>query len=187
MFLFTRRKLVTSQQYKESVMKVAILILSILSLVLWTGVTVQKSVQFGIGCSGRMKRAANANSIEIAKAEMQAVVKYLEDNKITSGYTTAFLWRTPAQDVGFFYQNMKESLKELEQVNPDATPLERSNVLMKLRETLLDDGRGAPTATCPSGIALFPYNKEYTLWGLMSLFATVFGIATIITPIIWPE
>jgi len=150
-------------------------VILVLPFLIWGGIRVEKYINFGIECSGRMKRAADANSIELAKTEMQQVVKYLEDNKMTSGYTTALLWKPPSEDVGFFFRNMKESLDELEKMSPDATPLERSNMLMKLRETLLDSGQST-SVTYPNGLEIFPNNTGYAIFGCLSSVLAVVGV-----------
>ena len=67
-------------------------------------------------------------------------------------------------------------MKELRSVDSSATQLERTNVLMKLRETLLDEGQGV-SVTAPSGITVFPFNAAFALWGLASLvLACVFAV-----------
>jgi hypothetical protein len=75
---------------------------------------------------------------------MRVVVSYLETNGLTTG-STHILWADPAHDLGFFYRNMKASLEELEGLPKEATPLEKTNVLMKLREALLDSNKDGST------------------------------------------
>lgn len=70
---------------------------------------------------------------------------------------------------------MTSAYKELCDLPTDATPLEKTNVLMKLRETLLDSGGEGDVVTLPDGISVYPYNKAYAytalgLFGLMVLF-----------------
>ena len=64
------------------------------------------------------------------------------------------------------------SLEELRMVPEGATQLEKSNILMKLRETLIDQGQ-IVHVTVPRGISVFPHNTAYFLWALGSLFAGV--------------
>lgn len=129
-----------------------------------SGVRLYKSITFGINCGGRIKRAADSNTIELAKKEMQVVVLYLEDNDMTKGYTS-ILYKTPDEDVGFWYENLKSALDELEKVKPSISQLEKSNLLMKLRETLLDEDA---SVTLPMGISIFPNNVAYCMWGWFS-------------------
>lgn len=106
--------------------------------------------------SGYLKRAADANTIELANQELTKVIDYLEANKLTNGYTS-IVYQTPDEDIGFWYKNLKASQKELATLNSNSA-LEKTNVLMKLRETLLDTGERTKV-TVPSGLAIYPNNK----------------------------
>lgn len=153
-------------------------ILSYFVFMAWCGVRTYKNIVFGIRCEGHMKRAADANTIELATQEMETVVNYLEKEGMTSGYTS-ILYRTPNEDLGFLYQNMKMSLEELKKVGPETTQLEKSNILMKLRETLIDAGEHGLKVTVPAGIAVFPNNTAYAVWGLVGLLLAIFGCVII--------
>ena len=125
---------------------------------LWLVMATVCYYQFEIGCGQRLKRAADANTIDLATTEMDAAVGYLLDHKMTEGYTSIF-WNSPDEDVGFWYKNLAASLDELKKVSPDASQLERSNILMKLRQTLLDhSGEHGEVVTAPEGISRFPDN-----------------------------
>lgn len=138
-----------------------------MAFTIWGVMRIVNNVVFDRNCEGYLKRAADANTIELAEKNLAVAVKYLEDNEFTSGYTS-ILWRTPDEDIGFWYQNLKSSLDELHAIRPDATRLERTNVLMKLRETLLDEGKNIHV-TAPRGISVYPGNVGYALWCLSSL------------------
>lgn len=144
----------------------ALAILFGLSFFGFAGVRIYKSVVFDIEVGGHLKRAADANTIELARIEMETVIAYVQKNEFTNGYTSV-LWRTPDEDVGFWYRNLNASLAELHQVKENATQLEKSNVLMKLRETLVDHGQNL-TVTVPPGISIFPNNTFYAMWGWLS-------------------
>ena len=150
-------------------------VLLILVFLAWVAFRIVNVITFGIDCEGHIKRAADANTVELATQEMRTVVSYLKSHGMTSGYTSV-TYRTPDEDVGFWYQNLESSLKELEMVSPQASQLEKSNLLMKLRETLLDEGQGV-SVTSPEGISVFPNNTVYAIWGLIGL---VFGIVGVI-------
>jgi len=110
-------------------------------------------INWGIDVTDRLKRAAVANTIELATQELQAVISYLEKEGITLGYTSV-LYNTPDEDVGYWYQNLKGSLEELQKVSSQTTQLERTNILMKLRETILDDEAEGTKVTQPVGTLL---------------------------------
>ncbi len=133
-----------------------------LPLVVLTAARFYQQYMFKIECTGHLKRAADANVIRLASQEMDTAIRYLEKNEMTSGYTSVII-QTPDEDVGFWYQNLKASAEELVNISSEATQLESSNVLMKLRETLLDEGQ-ITKVTVPSGVAIFPHNKAYALF-----------------------
>lgn len=148
----------------------------LLPFLLWGGLRIYSNIVYKIDCSGHIKRAADSNTVELATQELRVVINYLEARRMTDGYTSA-LYRTPDEDVGFWYQNLKASLGELEKVTPAATQMERSNLLIKLRETLLDHGETSSTITEPDGISIFPSNRAYAwcgwLAGLLAIVALV--------------
>jgi len=146
-----------------------------LPILIMMGAYIYSGIVFDIDIGGHMKRAADANTIEMATEEMRIVVDQIETKGYTTGYTS-IIYRTPDEDVGFWYRNMNSSLSELESVPVTATPLERSNILMKLRETLLDSGQNGDDITTPPGIPRYPDNKWYATLGWMSLITLIFGI-----------
>lgn len=146
-----------------------------LPFLLWSGTRIVQGILFDINVEGHLKRAADANTVELAKKEMDVVVKYLEANHMTEGYTS-ILYRTPAEDVGFWYTNLSSALGELNSIEPSATQLEKTNVLMKLRETLVDHQEGGVKVTVPEGITVFPHNILYCLWAVFGAITAVVGV-----------
>ncbi len=154
-------------------MKKLICIIACISLVIWGGVRLyQDNITFNQNCKGHLKLAADANTVELAKQELAIAVKYCEDQGLTQGYTS-IMYRTPDEDVKFWYTNLKASLNELNAVSADATQLEKSNVLMKLRETLLDNRNDGTSVTYPEGISIYPNNMAYCIWALISFIVAV--------------
>ena len=152
----------------------SIMVLGILSLAIWGGMRIYSDITFGIDCGGHLKRAADANSIDLAKQELATATAYLEHNQMTTGYTSTF-YNDPSEDVGFWYKNLKTSLDQLEKEPATASELEKSNLLLKLRQTLLDVSSSSESVTMPSGIYIFPDNFVYACWGWCSLIAIVAG------------
>jgi hypothetical protein len=147
--------------------KVLITVLAFLSLCLWGGLRIKAGINFTQNCGGYFERAANANTIELATREMSYGVEWMEYKDFKKGYTSV-LWRTPDEDIGYWYTNMTASLAELKTTKSDATPLERSNVLMKLRESLIKHGDNGESLTVPEGISVYPNNTAFFLWGWLS-------------------
>lgn len=152
------------------------LVLSILSLVGFGAIRIYKSVVFDINVTGHLGRAANANTIELAQSELSEAILYLKNNHLTEGYTSIF-WRDPSEDIGWWYGNLTASLHELESVPEETSQLEKTNVLMKLRETLEDHGEhGKSVVVCPEGISIYPANVAYLTWCSLSVLLTcLFG------------
>lgn len=159
-------------------MKIIVGILLLLSLVFWTGGRIYKAIRFNIDCSGHMVRAAHANTTPLAREEMRTVVKYLEQNTLTNGYTS-IIFKTPDEDVEFFYSNLKTALGELGEISPESSLLEQSNVLMKLRETLISRSSEGSTIHYPSGLSIFPNNLAWMIWGIVSIILGILGLILI--------
>jgi len=159
-------------------MKNTICVLLVLFSVVICGVRISKKVTFKQNVSGLLKRAADANTIELANEELTKVINYLEANNMTSGYTSV-LWNTPDEDIDFWYRNLKASQNELANLQSKSA-LEKTNVLIKLRETLLDTGEKT-RVTVPEGLSVYPNNK---LWAFLMSLAALAGFIGIMIPVI---
>lgn len=144
-------------------------ILSFIGLLILSTYAIIDGVNFDRGCGGHLKRAADANSIELAQQELQIAIDYIEDNNLTEGYTSV-IYTTPDEDLGYWYSNLSQANNELINMINDgnATNLEKSNMLIKLRETLIDHKGGdtGDTITVPMGTSRYPNNATYVwlLW-----------------------
>ena len=112
----------------------------------------------------------------MAQAELQIAIDYIQAEDLDTGYTSIF-YTTPDEDMGYWATNLKQANNELkEMISADTSSnLEKSNMLIKLRETLLDHkgGDSGDTVTVPGGISRYPNNATYmwTLW--ISIFASI--------------
>ena len=145
----------------------------------WAANRIYNGVLFNQNCGGYLKRAADANVINMAKVELNRALVYIEAKGLTNGYTSVF-FRTPDEDLEFWYQNIKSALTELNTLGEDTSTLEKSNALIKLRETLLDHRDGADSLTVPAGISIFPNNVFYAIVGYIPLFLMIPGICRLI-------
>lgn len=157
-------------------MKAVVITLTLISAALVPILGFKTRYDANLNYIGNLNRAANANTVELATKELEKSVSYLEQNGITKG-NTGVIFKTPQKDVGFWFDNLKASLNELKSVSPEASQLEKSNVLMKLRETLLDNGENGSKLAAPSGIIYFPNNG---LW----LIAWIYFYATFVIGLI---
>lgn len=137
----------------------------------WVFVRGCSGINFERECGGYLSRAANANTVELAQANIKTALNYLESNNLTSGYTS-ILYRTPDEDIGYWYSNLIAAKEELQKITADTSQLEKTNILMKLRETLLDNGEQSSYLVCPSGISVYPYNTLFGFYGW------IFGVLT---------
>jgi len=148
----------------------------------WAAVRIVHSIDFSLNCGAYLKRAAEANTVEMAKGELASAIGYIEENNLTEGTVSIFL-KNPTNDLGFWYNNLKAAHAELASLPEDAAPLEKTNVLMKLRESLTDrSSSGGTEVVHPEGISIYPNNVLYFWWCLLSLtglcvFWALFGIA----------
>lgn len=138
-------------------------------------VCVVKSIQFNQQCAGYLKQAADANTAELALERLNRAIDYVEKNDLTDGYTSV-LWKTEDENVGYWYQNLKACQSELENCL-DASQLEQSNVLMKVRESLTDNGEKGTVLTVPPGISRYPFNAGL---GWARLFSYLFILGGIV-------
>lgn len=155
-------------------------IILILTSFCWAGGRIVKNIVYTQNCGGYLKRAADANTIEMANTELSRAIEYLEKNNLTTGYTSV-LYKTPNEDVGFWYNNLKASQEELLKIKPNTSMLEKTNVLMKLRETLLDNGEKGTTITQPGGISVYPNNTAWAVFGWISFILLLFGCVVILS------
>jgi len=138
----------------------------ILSIIYLIGLLIN-GIIFNANCTGYLKRAASANTVEMAINDLEKAINYMEEHNLTNGYTSV-LYKTPDDDISFWYNNIKNAYEELKALPDD--PVATSNALMKLRETLLDDTKDGVKVTRPEGIAKYPYN------GILFVFTTIFVI-----------
>ena len=150
-------------------------ILLIVSLIV-PAIVIVKSVKFSQECTGYLKQAADANTVELALERVDLALNYIESHNLTSGYTSV-LWRTEDENIEYWYRNIKACREELEN-NIEASSLEKSNVLMKVRETLTDEGEKGTELTVPKGLSRYPYNLLFGI--LQAISCILFFIAMVI-------
>lgn len=137
-------------------------------------VGIYKRIVFDIHCTSHLKLAADSNTVEMAKNELKIAIDYLEERGLTSGNTSIF-YDSPVNDLDFWYKNLKSSYEELNKITANTSQLERTNVLMKLRETILDHGTDGDMVTVPSGIAVYPWQGVWFFLGFVNISLIVLG------------
>jgi len=152
----------------------------------WAGARIYNGIIFDREVGGHLKRAADANSVEIAKKELEVALKMMGQWKMTEGYTSV-VYTTPDEDVGFWYNNLKTCVQQINELPPTATQGEKDLVLLKLRETLLDHGKqGHETITAPDGISVFPHNTLFVVWLWLTAPIALLGAFIAVFPFVPP-
>lgn len=153
--------------------------LSALGIILVGGVIFtamyMKNNLFERECSGRLRRASNASSLAIAKEELGAALKFIEDKSLTSGSTHVFI-RSSTNDVGFWYKNLKAAQEELNKIGPEVSQLEVTNILLKFRETISDHSNKTETVILPDEIVYYPNVFLWWVLGFLAAICLVLGV-----------
>lgn len=153
-------------------------VLLVVPILMWGIMRFVKSQQFEINCGGHLERAASANSVELADTELKSALQYMEENHLTQG-NTGCLWSVPSNDVGFWYNNIKSAQTELSTLPANATPLEKTNVLIKLRESIMHHSDNSDKLNCPDGISVFPSNMLYAVFFWIGIILCFVGIVVV--------
>ena len=143
------------------------------------GFRISKNIEFKQNVKGYLKRAADASTVQLANEEISKAINYLEVNDMTTGYTSV-LYKTPDEDIDFWFRNLKASQHELQALKSESA-LEKTNVLIKLRETLLDTGEKTKV-TVPKALHLYPNNKVWAWLKALAVLCLFWGIILIAMP-----
>lgn len=130
------------------------------------GVAIMKTKQMDANCISYFEMAANTNSIELAENYLSSGIEYLEKNNLTKGDTKVIIYK-PTKDLKLWYENLKSTQIQLQKLNAKEklTELEESNILINLRETLLNsDGH----VTHPNMISFYPNHIGWSVVLLLS-------------------
>lgn len=142
---------------------------SIVSIYLW--------YDFKSECGDYLKLAGDAPTVEKASEFLNNAVGYIEHEGITSG-NSAFIFHTPANDVGVWYGQLKGAQETVDRiVKNGGTQLEKDNVLMKIREVVLDQGESGVHVTKPVRITWYPNQWLMCIWWIVTfLWLSIFGV-----------
>ena len=121
-----------------------------------------------------LKLAADAPTLQLAERYLSTAVRNMEARGWTTG-STALIFKTPRRDIGFWYQNTSGALGDVQAllaVEATLTPVDRSNALVKLRETLMD----GPALTFPEWVELAPHNALFFWTILLGSIGSVYSV-----------
>lgn len=147
-------------------------------LLLVGGCTFQ-GIVWHINVDGHLKRAADANTVSLAMQELETALAYVKEKGLEKGNTSIW-WEVPENDIEFWISNLTQSLEELKRLPEDSSTLEKSNTLLKLRETILDDGSRGQHVTQPNWIYVFPLQRLVVFGCFLLICVSILVIAA------WP-
>jgi hypothetical protein len=136
--------------------------------------------RFDLFCGTYIYRAAIATDQAMAIQSLDVAIAYTDQHGMTAGYTSV-LYRDATEDVGFWHELLTSARDQVKALPTNATPLERTNVLMKLHENLV-----APSGAIhvPDGISGFPYNSAFTFLGWFGVAMIIGGLIIIIVEVV---
>lgn len=130
--------------------------------------------------SGHIKRAATASTVPIAREELGKALEGARQRDWDYGRTSEFM-TLPEYDIGYWYQNLTAAYDELALADsPSVSQLEKTNVLLKLRETLTErDNKGNTSAALPEMLYAMPYGHWTLSAGVIGFLMFIVGIVGI--------
>lgn len=138
----------------------------------WGGTRAVLDIVFERDIGSALKKAASADSVELAARNLGIALKKLEAKEDAAGFTSLFQGAAD-EDVGSWCNELEAALWELQAIKPKASRLERRNALLTLRGILLNNTEGIVHVMVPPGISVFPHNMLYATWGWSSFIFSV--------------
>lgn len=153
-----------------------LVVVAVISLVIWGPYLGISRWQFNKNCGDYLKLAGDAPTVERADDFLGKAMAYLEKTNMISG-NSSIIFKKPTNDVGIWYAQIKAAKETTEKIiarGEGVSQLEKDNALMKIRETVLDQGEKGTVITTPDWISLFP-NQLFKIinWPLLSI---IFGL-----------
>jgi hypothetical protein len=137
----------------------------------------EKDWDFSRDCGSHLAYAVNANTNETAIEQLDVVIKWLEDNKFTSG-NTGTMNKTISTDIYVWYKGLLEARSQLKTADPKATYVERTKMMETLRSSILKH---------PWGMEYYPNNWFWSIYGTIAFFSLFFGFFGFFGTLIYHE
>lgn len=149
---------------------VTLLITSVVMLIAW-GVSRCIAVgKFEVEVEGYFENYVEAGTVETARENLDMAIQVLEAKGLTEGQISIF-WKNPNNDIGLWYHNLVESRNALKEIAKES-PKDQAIVLEKQRNGLKGSEENSFIKT-PSGISIYPMNKAYFWWCMLSIVACI--------------
>lgn len=112
-----------------------------------------------------VKRGIDSLNLDIAKKELDKAIKYLNDNNLTNGSTSIFSGDSE-NDLESYYNWIKEVYKYIKYFPSNASKVERLKYFKELENI-------ESTINIPKGMAMYPYNKLFFIWIMLSFIGSI--------------
>jgi len=152
--------------HNKSLLGTIILIALIVITITFLSFRIFSFVNFNANCANYLRVATNAGTIENATYNADIAINFLKNHNLDSGFTST-LYKTQDENLEYFFKNLTDTVTSMKNLPQNASELEKSNVLLKFREVLLDNN----SLSIPTGISIFPFNIHCAILGWM-LFVT---------------
>ena len=136
-------------------------------------------ITFKSNIEDNLKLAGDAPNVERANVFLIKALNAMEARGLTRG-NSAIIFHMPTQDIGIWYEQIKGAQQttakiiKQEQAGLPVPQLERDNALMKIRETVMDQGKEGVVVTAPDNAWLYPFQLIfYSLICLTLLFGVI--------------
>lgn len=165
-------------------MKKNLLVIAIIGSTLFCGVvafTIYKHYIFKKGCEDYLKLAADAPTLERAKNFTEQAINYIESKNLTTG-NSGIIFKTPSNDLELWYGQIKAAYVNIVNIieqdklkTGSISQLTKDNMLMKLREVLVDVGDDDTEITLPKNITIYPNQVLICIWWIIALIMSIGG------------
>lgn len=149
---------------------VTLVITSIVVFIAWGASRIIAAVKFDNEVEGYLRNYVAAGTAETAKENLDMAIQVLESKGLTEGQISIFC-KNPNNDIGLWYHNLVESRNALEEIAKES-PKDQAIVLEKQRNGLKGSEDNSFVKT-PSGISIYPMNKAYFWWCMLSIVAFI--------------
>ena len=145
-------------------------IISVVSFLSWAGARIYKYATFQEKIGGYLQNYVESGDMETAEQNLSEAINVLEEQGLTQGQISIF-WKDQNCNIGLWYNNLSESRKALTN-SLQESKFNQSIILEKQRDGL-KGGTKNSSVRVPDGISIYPNNKLFFWWGILSFVAII--------------
>ena len=137
-------------------------------------IPIVKGIVFNRDCGAYLERASQAPTPDIARVSLDKALAYLNENHMTEGNTYIII-PSPNDTLEWLYSRVSQARKVLDEITVKSTPLEVSNVMIRMKDSISEQGESGEHVILPVHVALWPYQLFWiVVSSVMSLLAITF-------------